>query len=206
MATSQNTNYGKYIQSDQRHATLGDLSTLIIDNIEVLAKNIKEQLDKLDLDEPSEANQAFISAFEEFSEYLLQNSFSSDLYCRYESQKVLHALAQKFFAVVSQDCANISDWIMSLIQKCNLVVNKKIDDSQMQLLADKTAKHSAVDDLINHLTAQLQGINWLVSDMQVDLELLVNADLMFNIVSVASMLEAHRRDGLSDDHKVSSFV
>lgn len=36
-------------------------------------------------------------------------------------------------------------------------------------------------NIISHLTAQLQGINWLVTDMKVNLHDLINDELLFNV-------------------------
>lgn len=85
---------------------------------------------------------------------------------------------------------DLPNWILDLINKCNLIVNKKIDDSQLEILNNTTDEFiNDQSNIINHLTAQLQGINWLVSDMKVKLEQLVNDDLLFNVMQGVNKLD-----------------
>lgn len=185
VATSHKGQFEKESNSQIKPAIeLYMISDMIIENIEKFSEQVKMQVDKMDQDDDPNNTVSTVTSYSEFSEYLLQNSFSSDHHCRYQSQKVLHALALKFFTQVSKiNADHLSVWIMELIQNCNLIVNKQIDDSQLEVLQNKnndTSKEQS--NIISYLTAQMQGINWLASDMQVSLTELINKDLLFNVV------------------------
>ena len=206
VATS-NKNYNEgNPQSEQKHASeLCMLSQLIIDNIEQFSKITKEELEKeSQKDEPNE-KYVNLTFFEEFAEYLLQNSISSDRYCRYESQKVLFTLASKYFMEISKPKPeSLSEWIIELIRKWNIAVNKRIIDDQLKLLEEQDIKQlNEQNNLIDHLTAQLQGINWLMLNMKMDPILLINEDLIFNIVTVIKVLRTWEENDPASVNKVN---
>ena len=196
VATSHKPIYDKDLQAETKPAIeLYMLSTLLLDNIDNFAIQVKEEADKMDHDdEPPKCPS--IQAYNDFWEFLLKNSFSSDQHCRYQSQKVLHALASKYFTVVTQLAdENLSKWIIELMQKCQWNVSGEMENSQLtvlnsQLPNDKSEQNS----IITHLTAQLQGINWLVGNMKVEIKLLVTEELLFNIVQSINTLEIDKTD------------
>ena len=210
IVATNNKNYNEgNSQSGHKHASeLWMLSSLIIENIEHFSKRAREEFDKENQkDEPNEKYSS-LSFFEEFSEYLLQNSISSDRYWRYESQKVLHALAWNYFMIVSkQKPDSLSQWIMDLLIKWNIAVNKRIIEDQNKLLEESDIKIiNEQNNLIDHLSAQLQGINWLISKMELDPMRLINEDLIFNIVAVIKVLKASNENDQTSFNKVRSNI
>lgn len=138
----------------------------------------------MEVDDVESLKTKSVCDYEEFSEYLLQNSFSSDHYCRYESQKVLHALGTKFFIPLTNESEEkLSEWILGLLTKSTFVANKRILDSQVEVLhSTDPALIKDQNDLIGQMTAQLQSINWLVGKMNVKLEQMMNEGMVYNII------------------------
>lgn len=88
----------------------------------------------------------------------------------------------------------LDEWIISLINTCNLAVNKQIDQSQLDLI-----ESGQDSEVIKHLTAQIQGINWLKNRMGVDLPKLVNQELHFNVVHGVKAIYKPEQDNLLMD-------
>ena len=200
VATSHTAYYEQNVSNTYKPVVaLQMISNLIVQNIELFAKEVKQQSEKMDQDNQAGSFIACVTAYEDFTKFLLQNSFSFDHNCRYESQKILHCLASKFFKIVSENHPEkVSEWIWKLINDCNFIVNKRIDDSQLDVLKDPDyANTQEQSNIINHLTAQLQGINWLVADMEVELGQLINNDLLFNIIEGIKMLGIRTEDQVS---------
>lgn len=119
VATSFKNNFESEAKPENKTAVeLYMLSDLIIENIEYFAKGLKNHTQNTMKEEGSNNNDSVLPAYNEFAEYLLQNSFSSDHHCRHQSQKVLYALGSKFFAELTEiDEFSLQKWIMSLIKK-----------------------------------------------------------------------------------------
>ena len=121
IATSYKYDSKTAYQDDFKRAIeLKMLTKMISDNIDNFANNTKEGMNNMEVDNDEEEDHKSkaIIDFEDFAEYLLQNSFSSDHYCRYESQQILYTLATKFFTVVNQISQDdLSQWILALIRK-----------------------------------------------------------------------------------------
>ena len=141
MATSFKNDFESEAKQENKTAVeLYMLSDIIIEYTEHFAKGLKDHLEGMDQDDNMDGSSNVVKSYEEFAKFLLQNSFSSDHHCRYQSQKVLYSLASKFFTEITEvEEENLPKWIMNLINECNLMVNKRIDDFQLKIL-------EAIDD------------------------------------------------------------
>jgi len=61
-------------------------------------------------------------------------------------------------------------------------------------------------NIISHLTAQLQGINWLVSEMKVSLDELINEDLLFNVCQGIKIFNKESSQSEENPKNVRLFI